>query len=192
MQKKKNITLIVVAGIMGFTLFAILVFLGGIRYFSHIWNKDSRDITTDIGEYEEYLGENGKYKEHFFLYNDIFPDAIPASAEVEDFCYYYDNPESPCYLGYLVYACEGGDYQKEYNRLKNIDSSEEHYFYGTTEFPYELCAVYADEDYGYVYAMTDPEEYKFIYVELQFYNYFADMKYEKVIDERYLPVGFGS
>ena len=110
---------------------------------------------------------------------------------MEDFCYYYYNPENPCYLGYLVYACENEEYQKEYDRLKNIDSSEEYYIYGTTEFPYELCAVYADEDYGYVYAMTDPEEYKFIYVELQFCNYFADMEYGKLIDEKYLPVGFG-
>lgn len=191
MQRKKKITLIVVAGTMGAVLFAALVLLGGICAYHHLWQEDFGDRTTDIGDYEEYLGEDGKYKEHLFLYNDIFPDRIPASAKVEEFYYSYDNPENPCYLGCLVYACEEEDYQREYDRLKKIDSSEEYYIHGATKFPYELCAVYADEDYGYVYAMTDPGKNKFIYVELQFCDSFVDVEYGKRIDEKYLPVGFG-
>ena len=46
------------------------------------------------------------------------------------------------------------------------------------------------EEYGYIYAMTDPKTNTFIYVELQYCNYFTDINYEKTIDEKYLPIGF--
>ena len=49
---------------------------------------DNRQKVTDIAKYEKYLGAEGKYKEHFNTYNDIFPDAIPQNAEVSDFIYY--------------------------------------------------------------------------------------------------------
>ena len=38
--------------------------------------------------------------------------------------------------------------------------------------------------------MTDPKTNTFIYVELQYCNYFTDINYEKTIDEKYLPIGF--
>ena len=118
-MKRRNIVLLVIVGIFMF----FIVALAGIRAFIYFW-KDIRDVTTDIGKYEEYLGEDGDYKENFGRYNDIFPNAIPASAEIEEFCYYYYNLWDPCYLGYLVYTCGEEEYQKEYERLKNIDSSK--------------------------------------------------------------------
>lgn len=151
---------------------------------------DSREMVANINKYEKYLGSSGKYKENYGTYNDIFPDKIPASAEIEDFCYYYYNPWDACYLGYLVYTCEKEDFNAEYKRLLNISSSENKYIYGATKFPYELCAVYADEYYGYIYALADMENSKLIYVELQFANGFTDIDYKKYIDEKYLPIGF--
>ena len=132
--------------------------------FIGFWMYDSRDRTEDIGKYQELC-------------------------EIEDFCYYYYNPWDPCYLGYLVYICDEEFFEKEYQRLKELDSAEEPYPYGIKNFPYELCAVYTNRDYGFIYALADREQKKFAYVELQFCNGFTDIKYEKIIDAQYLPEG---
>lgn len=153
---------------------------------------DNRQKVTDIAKYEKYLGAEGKYKEHFNTYNDIFPDAIPPNAEVSDFIYYYYNPWDPCYMGYLVYRCDEDVYTKEYERLKALSSSEDIYIYGATDFPYELCAVYADEYYGYIYSLADKENSQLIYVELRFCNGFTDIDYEKYIPKDHLPKGFSA
>ena len=50
---------------------------------------------------------------------------------------------------------------------------------------YELLAMYADEYYWFVYALTDWKS-KIIYVELIFCNYFMDLKYEEYIPREYL------
>lgn len=163
-----------------------LIVLGFIGF----WMYDSRDRTEDIGKYQKYLGKDGKYKENFGLYNDIFPDTIDMDdCELEDFCYYYYNPWDPCYLGYLVYTCDDEFFEQEYQRLKGLDSAKEPYTYGIKSFPYELCAVYVNLDYGFIYALADREQNKFAYVELQFCNGFTDIKYEKIIDAQYLPKG---
>lgn len=173
----------IVGLVIGVFFLLILGFIG-------FWMYDSRDRTEDIGKYQEYIGKGGKYKENFELYNDIFPDSIDKNVcEVEDFCYYYYNPWDPCYLGYLVYTCDEEFFEKEYQRLKELDSAEEPYPYGIKNFPYELCAVYTNRDYGFIYALADREQKKFAYVELQFCNGFTDIKYEKIIDAQYLPEG---
>ena len=151
---------------------------------------DTREKVTDITKYEKYLGADGKYKENYGTYNDIFPDKIPEGVQVEDFCYYYYDPWDACYLGYLVYTCDKENFEEEYERLHSISSSENKYIYGATEFPYELCAVYAHDYFGYIYALADKENGRLIYVELQFANGFTDIDYKEYIDERYLPVGF--
>lgn len=184
-SKKKRTSIIVTVII----IVILVVLLAAYGVFC-LWIKDSKDLTQDITEYEEYLGANGKYKETFSIYNDIFPDSIPVSAEVEDFYFLYFNPWDANYMGYLVYTCDDKKFDEEYGRLKNISSSQNKYVYGATEFPYELCAVYADSYYGYIYALADREENRFIYVEILFCNYFTDIDYEVVIPEKYLPSGF--
>lgn len=170
---------------MGITMIVIVVLL--------FWNIfDEREKVTDIGKYERYLGAKGKYKEHYNTYNDIFPDVIPESAEVKDFIYYYYNPWDACYMGYLVYSCDVDTYKVEYERLKGLSLSEDIYIYGATGFPYELCAVYADDYYGYIYALADKENSQFVYVELQFCNGFTDIDYEKYIPIEHLPNGFSA
>lgn len=165
-------------------LITLVVTWGVYRY------NGNREMITDINEYEKYLGAEGKYKENYGTYNDIFPNAIPDSAQVEDFRYYYYNPWAPCYMGYLVYTCDNDAYCVEKERLLNIESSEEKYVYGAEEFPYELCAVYADDYYGYIYALADEENNRLIYVELQFADNFTDINYDKYIAGGHLPVGF--
>lgn len=181
MKKTSKIVLTITISLVGLLIaFVVYVVL------------DTREKVTDIDKYEKYLGIEGKYKENYGTYNDIFPDQIPRSAEIEDFCYFYYDPWDPCYLGYLVYTCDSETFEREYERLLSISSSENKYIYGATAFPYELCAVYADEYYGYIYAMADRENLRLIYVELQFANHYTDIDYKKYIDEKYLPIGFSA
>lgn len=75
--------------------------------FICLWKYENVDKIEDIDKYEQYLGKDGKYKNNYGFYNNIFPDTIDGSScEVEDFCYYYYNPWDACYLGYLVYTCD--------------------------------------------------------------------------------------
>ena len=53
-----------------------------------------------------------------------------------------------------------------------------------------MVAVEADNTYGIVYAMTDSEERRIIYVENTYCNYFSDINYEWYIGGKYLPEGY--
>lgn len=171
------------------SLTCVLLLFLGIGGIIMLWMKDNWEIVRDSSQYEYVLGENGKYKEHFNRYNDIFPDQLPGSAVVNEFEYNYYNPWDPCYTGILVYSCSENDYEKEYKRLTSLKSTEM-MPYGATGFPYELCAMYSHFSYGIIYAMTDPDTNTFIYVEIQFCNYYTDTDYTKIIDAKYLPYNF--
>lgn len=94
------------------------------------------------------------------------------------------------YTGRKNYTFSEEDYETEYARLKSLKSSENYNTYGITGFPYELCAAMTDDYSGIIYALTDKESRKFIYVDIEFCNFFTDIDYKKVIDEKYLPYGF--
>lgn len=143
-----------------------------------------RDKTTNVSDYNDYFGVDGKHK------NDVFPSSIPVSAKVENFYYYYYNPFDPNYVAYLVYTCDDEDYLKETERLSKLNSSKDYFIYSATGFNYPVCAVFADKYYGYRYALADKENNRLIYVEINFCNYFSDIEYEKVIDKKHLPIGF--
>jgi hypothetical protein len=178
--KKGKILAIIIIAIICAIGFLVLV----------VSNFVEKEKTTDIREYEQYMGDKGKHSGITLIESDIFPDSIPKSANVESFMYDYYNPWDPCFLVYLVYTCNDEDYEKEMKRLEAIPSSTDYAVYGTTEFPYELCAVNADEYYGIIYAMTEESENKIVYVEITACNYFSDIDYEKLIDKQYLPYGF--
>lgn len=152
--------------------------------FFTVWTEKYK--TTDISDYSKYLGQNGEHN------NDIFPYNIPNSAEIEDFCYYYYNPFDSNYVSYLVYSCNEDDFVKEIKRLSKLHSSENYLIYGAAGFNYPVCAVYADNNYGYLYALADKENNRLIYVEINFCNYFSDIDYEKIIDKKYLPIDFNA
>lgn len=147
-----------------------------------VWGETEK--IRDISYYNEYFGDEGKHK------NDIFPSSLPDSAEKECFYYYYSNSFDPNYVVYLVYSCNDEEYTKEADRLSKIKSSEDYLIYGATGFNYPVCAVYADGYNGYIYALADKENNRFIYVEINFCNYFSDINYEDIIDEEYLPIDF--
>lgn len=161
------------------------------KVFSLLTNKEET-IYTSISDYEKLYGWDGRYKEKYIGYNDIYPDTIPDSAEVETFIHAHASIWDDSYLGYLVYTCDEKDYDLEYQRLSEIESSEDALVYSATGFPFELCAVYADEYYGYIYALADEENNRFIYVDIQFCNFFADIVYDKFIPAQYLPYNFNA
>ena len=174
---------VMIAGVIFIPVLCIIVLI-------ILWNLDSKDMTRDIKQYEKYLGVEGKYKENYCLYNDIFPNTITTNMTVEDFCYYYYNPWDACYLGYLVCQYDDSAFEAEYKRLKEKKSTQKPYPYGIKDFPYELCALYVNDDLGMIYAVADVESRKIAYVELQFCNGFTDIDYEEIIDKKYLPKGF--
>lgn len=161
---------------------------GFVAYTILSWGE--KDKTTDIKDYNKYLGETGIHSESFLIESDIFPKTIPDSAKVEEFLYYYYNPWDPCYASYLVYTCNDEEYKKEIERLHSINSSTNYEVYGLTGFPDTLCAVNANSYYGIVYALTQESENRIIYVEITSCNYFNDIDYKKYINNKYLPYGF--
>lgn len=165
--------------LISISLIVVLITFGIV--LSMFWKDEYK--TTNISNYNEYLGQDGKHS------NDIFPHNIPDSAEIEDFCYYYYNPFDPNYVSYLVYSCNDEDYSKEMERLSKLNSSENYLIYGATGFNYPVCAVYADNQ-GYIYALTDKTNNKIIYVEIKFCNYFSDINYDEIINKDYLPINF--
>lgn len=187
-KKRLNIRLIV---IIVFGLIFQMLFLKGISTFLREANVE---VHTDIEEYEKYMiGEAAEeeYRKKWGMDESIFPDAITDSMEVTDYQMAYFDPWDAQFLGYLVVDYEKADYDKEVTRLTEYESTEYQGYYGVTGFPkkYTLLAMYADETYGFVYALTDNED-TIIYVEIIFCNYFLDVKCEKYIPEKYLPTGF--
>jgi len=149
-----------------------------------------KEESTDISDYNLYFGSQGKHHKSYLIENDIFPETIPSTANVEKFHYLYYNPFDPNYVCYLTYTCDDDEYKSEKDRLSKIQSSDNNLVYGATGFDYPVCAVYADSYYGYVYALADDKNNRLIYVEISFCNYFSDIEYMKIIDGEHLPIGF--
>ena len=179
----KRMVLIISAVVIG-VLLAIVMALYVRR---NIWQE-----VADISKYEEILGENGKYKDNLVGYNDIFPDSLEKSDQVEAFRYIYCNPWDANYFGYLVCSYSEAGYEEEVARLRGLKKTEYKGIYGIDSFPLELCAVYADDTYGVIYSLADNKEKKIIYVALEFCNYFTDIHYEKKLDVQYLPKDFNA
>ena len=182
---KKRIAIIM--GIVAAVLIIPVILLIGL--LSALFMPEKEKI-TQTEQYEMYLGADGKYKENYVGYNDIFPDTLEKSVQVEDFVYYYYNPFDANYFGYLVCEYSQETFDEEVSRLNSLESEPYRGVYGIEEFPYELCAVYADETYGVIYALADEEEKEIIYVALEFCNYFTDIDYKEMMEDKYLPVGF--
>ncbi|MDP4179581.1 MAG: hypothetical protein Q8942_00635 [Bacillota bacterium] len=150
----------------------------------------AKEETANVSDYSLYFGLGGKHDKAYLIKNDIFPEAIPSTANVEKFQYCYYNSFDPNYVCYLVYTCDDDEYKAERERLSKIRSSDKYLIYGATGFNYPVCAVHADSYNGYVYALSDEKNKRFIYVEISFCNYFCDVDYTKIISKEFLPIGF--
>lgn len=191
MKKARFLVLIIAAAILALAA-------GGGYYLAANWTEQT--VVTDPAQYAEYFGPEGIHRnpraskdtaESYLILSDIFPQSLPETADTESFYYEYVNRWDPCYLGYLVYRCSPEDFARELARLEAIPSAEDCLIYGAEGFSYPAAAVEAS-NYGYIYALADQENLRFIYVELTFCNYFTDIDYESVIPAEHLPVGFAA
>ncbi len=151
------------------------------------------EINDDISQYNEYIGEDAREEYHNKCNMDesIFPTQIAADMNVADYKMIYYNPWDPQYLSYLVVDYDEPSWNLELERLKSYPSTEYVGYYGVSGFTdYDLLAIYADDYYGFVYALTDQNSQQIIYVEIIFCNYFMDIDYKEYIPAEYLPDGF--
>lgn len=156
-------------------------------FFSElIWEVEVYD---NVSQYEMHMSFDKKNNEKWYKWGmdeSIWPREISEDMNVLDYKMVRYDPRDAQYLGYLVVEYSDDDYEKEVERLKNYDSTEYIWFYWVTWISwYDLLAMYADEYYWFVYALTDWKS-KIIYVELIFCNYFMDLDYEKYIPKEYL------
>lgn len=155
--------------------------------------KSEVQVSTDVSEYSSYMGETAQkeYRSKYGVEESVFPRAIPDSGKVKDYKMVYYNPWDPQYLSYLLISYDQEGYREETNRLKNLPLQEYRGIFGAKGFAegYQLLAMCADPDHGFVYALADGSD-AILYVEILFGNYFMDLDYETYIDPLYLPVGF--
>lgn len=166
------------------------ILVGAVLSMCLFVNSEFRQVFKSVKEYTYVMGTNGKFKSNYIGYNNIFPDQLPQSAKVEKFYYEYFHEVNKNFLGYLVYDCNDSDYQREYKRLKKIGNENCQKVYGTKKFPLKAVAVKSSSKYGMIYALADEKKKRFIYVDMQFLDYYMDVNYKKVVPDKYLPIGF--
>lgn len=191
-MKKRNRLLrdiFIVVGGLGVIILSYCLFI----WFLVSGFNDKYDITTNINEYKNVIGISAKgiYKDKWGLNEDIFPNYIDG-LDIEDFKMVYYNPWDANYLAYLVVNYNEEEYNKEISRLNSIGIDDYKGIYSVTGFTnYDLVAMDSHYYNGFIYAITDGKS-KIIYVELQFCNYYMDIKYEEQIPNSYLPDGFNA
>lgn len=167
-------------------LFAIVYLVGG--YYLTV-----PEVDTNVANYSQYFGENAteNYGDPWGMDLTIFPSEIQDDMSVQDFIMVYYNPFDAQYLSYLVVSYEDDAYEQELKRLESYRSIEKWDYFGATGFAeqYNLVAMHARYNKGFVYALADGEG-TIIYVELLPCRYFYDLDYEKYIPNEYLPIGF--
>ena len=185
----KNIT-IIIGAIIGILIIKLIIIFNFVFLLSLGFN-DKYEITTNINEYQEVIGENakGKYSTKWGISEEIFPKAID-NLDVLEFKMVYYDPWDKQYLAYLVVNYNEEEYNKEIERLNSYGIEDYIGYYDITGFEnYKLLAMESNEYQGFVYAITDDKS-KIIYVEIIFCNYYMDIKYEEQIPQEYLPDNF--
>lgn len=189
LKRAKNIILCILLVFVGITAWFAMVL--GLPYA--ISALEEIEVNDDVSFYHEYMGTTARkeYRNKCDMDETIFPAQITEAMNVTDYKMVYYNPWDPQYLSYLVVAYDDDLWKSERERLKNYPSTEYAGYFGVSGFSqYELLAIYADENYGLVYALADHNSQQIIYVELIFCNYFMDIDYKSYIPTQYLPDGF--
>ena len=193
LKRGKNtilILLLILTGIVG----VVMWFAVGIGYSVAEMTSAQIKVDTDISLYRELIGPDARreYRDKCDMDESIFPERITEDMTVADYKMVYYNPWDPQWLSYLVADYDDASWESERDRLKSYPSTGYMGYYGITGFgDYDLLAVNAGEDYeGLVYALSDRNSQRIIYVEIIFCNYFMDIDYEEYIAGEYLPDGF--
>ena len=125
---------------------------------------------------------------------DVFPQTIPANADITDYQLTYYNPWDGQYVVYMTLDYKSG-YEDETARLSGIGVEDYTGIYSVTGAPdgYKLIAMDSDDYSGFVYAMV-PENAegntKITYVAIVFCNYFLDLDVHDYMKDEYLLKGF--
>lgn len=189
MKRAKNIILLLLLALAGWVFWLLMVL-----YLPHLISTRAQvEVSRDIADYNSQIGPDaqGVYQNKMGMDEAVFPERLTDDMKVCDYQMVYYDPWDAQYLAYLVVDYEKDAYEKELERLQSYPSTGYKGIYGASGFSaYELLAMYADESYGFVYALGDEGSRKIIYVEMIFCNYFMDLDYGQYIDESYLPDGF--
>ncbi|MCL2030348.1 MAG: hypothetical protein FWG93_02255 [Oscillospiraceae bacterium] len=138
--------------------------------------------TRDIAEYGHYSGHtNAKdaarnnrdiEESAFFTALAIFPETIPASADVKDYYYFFSSGVwNHAYQLYLVCSYDDYDYSQEKERLESLEltfNGETHRPVITdTGFSYRAVVTLFGHQHSYEYALLDEETNTVAYVYAQ-------------------------
>ena len=177
-MKKRYIALIAVGS--SIVVLAVIAFL--IFYF--IFGASFPVKTTSIEDYSKRLDQK--------IYSDlkIFPQEIPESATEVDYYYYYQDmifdPSAQIYL-HCKYSEE--DYQKELERLENIQVryQEKDSNGGYTSDNYNGEVYIYKDDYSncHEYAIVNSDTREINYIFFQFLGFLRIH-----FDKKYLPLDF--
>ena len=196
-EKKKRTRLLIIASVAVSAVIMILpaAVVFSRAYFTYLFTKpEEHYIVEDYLLYRNGPYVREEYKVKWGMDETIWPEVITGDMDVQDYAMIRYAPFDAQFLGYLVVDYEEEPYAVERSRLEtyNEECGRTDYIgiYGATGFEdYELLAMYADEENGFVYALTDGTK-RIIYVEIIFKNYFMDLDYTQYIPEEYLPEGF--
>ena len=191
--KAIKVTTIVLLALVTHYVLAMIFVIG---FFAASFYGAKVEVSTDPGEYNKYIhsGKNNEYAIGDVEMFDVFPQTIPANADVIDYQMTYYNPWDGQYIVYMTLDYKSG-YDEEIARLSSIGVEEYTGIYTVTDKPdgYELVAMDADDYSGFVYAMV-PENSdantKITYVGIYFCNYFLDVDVHDYMKEEYLLKGF--
>lgn len=193
MKRAKNIILCALIVLAGITAWLVLMLLLTIGLPYMISESAQIEVNDDISRYQDYIGAGAleEYRNKCDMDESIFPVQITDDMNVTDYKMVYYNPWDPQYLSYLVAGYDEISWDAELRRLKDYPSTGYTGYYGVSGFGgYDLLAIYADDSYGFVYALADHNSQQIIYVEMIFCNYFMDIDYTQYIPNEYLPDGF--
>ena len=152
------------------------------------------EVNTDITKYEEYIGQNAKDKfiSKHSVDEAIFPKNITSDMNTLEYKMTYYDPWEEQFLSYLTVRYSEDEYKLEKERLQEQGIDEYKGFYCAENEPdnYDLLALEADSNGGFVYALTpEAQDNTVTYVEIIFAPYFLDLNVEDYIPKKYLLEG---
>ena len=174
----------------------VLLMVFGFAIIYAIFTGAKVDVSTNINDYNKYIhsGKNNEYAMGDYEMFDVFPEKIPANAEVTEYQLTYYNPWDGQYIVYMTLDYKNG-YDDEVSRLEAIGVDDYKDIYTVTGEPdgYDLIAMDSDKYSGFVYAMV-PEDSdgntKITYVAIVFCNYALDLEVREYMKDEYLLPGF--
>ncbi len=192
--KKVKTTLIVTAIAIAAVPFLIITAIIGFLAFDIVKGPE---VFSDSPSLYTYCIDEEKDGQYFLNEENriIFPEKITEEMTVKEFSYMHYNPFDPQIITYLTVQYSDADYEKEIKRLEAVPENSCQGIYSVSGAPegYKIAALYSDDYYGFVYAITPEQEDNTVtYAAIMFCNYFLDVKVQKYIPEKYILKDFNA